>query len=140
MGKVLDIYWHFGEPGDHFLGRVLVGLPKSSPDFAVLPLNFSMTEPMLNNDVIEAMNLMYATILQKHGQASMDPTGMLLRVLPSIIYHSEWLADQARYIPGHPFATIPLLNNTKLLSWLKLIVQTESGRQLLHAMGIPPTI
>ena len=26
MGAVLDVYWHFCAPGDHFLGRVLAGL------------------------------------------------------------------------------------------------------------------
>jgi hypothetical protein len=47
MGKVLDVHWHFGEPGDHFLGRVIVGLPENSPDFAILPPHFTMTEPIL---------------------------------------------------------------------------------------------
>ena len=26
MGKILDVYWHFSEPGDHYLGRILVGM------------------------------------------------------------------------------------------------------------------
>jgi hypothetical protein len=31
MGSVLDVYWHFSEPGDHYLGRILAGLdPKKS--------------------------------------------------------------------------------------------------------------
>jgi hypothetical protein len=140
MGKVLDVYWHFGEPGDHFLGRVVVGLPENSPKFAILPPHFTMTEPILNEDVAEAMDLMYATIVQKHGGTSIDPTGILVRVLPSIIFHSEWLADQARDTPGHPFGTIPLLNNPNLLSRLKLLVTTEPGGQILRATGIPPTV
>jgi hypothetical protein len=83
MGKVLDVYWHFGEPGGHFLGRILIGLPsKNSPDFAILPPYFTITEPMLNADVIKAMQLMYA-ILQKHGGTSTDPTSILQRVLPT---------------------------------------------------------
>ena len=67
------VYWHFGEPGDHFLGRVIVGLPENSPDFAILPPHFSMTEPMLNDDIIEAMNLMYWIIIQNHGGTYIDP-------------------------------------------------------------------
>jgi hypothetical protein len=86
------------------------------------------------------MQLMYATILQKHGGTSMDPTSILLRVLPSIIFHLEWLADQARDTTGHPFGTIPLLNNLDLLSRLKLLVTTEPGSQILCATGIPPTV
>jgi len=31
MGKVLDVCWHFSEPGDTYLGRVLAGFDPSKP-------------------------------------------------------------------------------------------------------------
>ena len=40
MGAVLDVYWHFCAPGDHFLGRVLAGLDTNKPEFASLSPHF----------------------------------------------------------------------------------------------------
>jgi hypothetical protein len=56
------------------------------------------------------------------------------------MFYSEWLADQARDTPGHPFRTVPLLNNPVLLSRLKMLVTTEADGQILRATGIPPTV
>lgn len=36
IGSVLDVYWHFGSVGDHYLGRLLCGLDPNDPNFAVL--------------------------------------------------------------------------------------------------------
>jgi hypothetical protein len=30
--QILDIYWHFAKPGDHYLGRCLAGLDPSSEE------------------------------------------------------------------------------------------------------------
>jgi hypothetical protein len=35
LGRVLDLYWHFAEPGDTFLGCILAGLDPSSEEFGV---------------------------------------------------------------------------------------------------------
>ena len=37
MGKVLDVYWHFSEPGDHYLGRILAGMDPKKASFGDLP-------------------------------------------------------------------------------------------------------
>ena len=37
LGKVLDVYMHFMEPGDHYLGRILSGLDPMKQDFTALP-------------------------------------------------------------------------------------------------------
>ena len=37
LGSVLEVYWHFSEPGDQYLGRVLTGLDPNSANFGVLP-------------------------------------------------------------------------------------------------------
>jgi len=41
-------------------------------------------------DIYEAMHLMYGPILDEYNKA-IDPTGLLLFVLASVIYHSPWL-------------------------------------------------
>jgi len=57
LGRVLDLYWHFSEPGDAYLGRVLAFLQPNSPSFATLPLHFKLDEPMSNAVVNEGMLL-----------------------------------------------------------------------------------
>ena len=104
MGSVLDIYWHFCAPGDHFLGRVLAGLDPNKLEFASLPPHF-MTEfdPMEDPDISEAMHLMYGPILEQWGgNEEVEPTGLLLFVLALVIYHSEWLQNWVTVQPGHP--------------------------------------
>jgi hypothetical protein len=36
LGRILDIYWRFSEPGDHYSGCCLAGLDPNSEDFAIL--------------------------------------------------------------------------------------------------------
>ena len=67
LGRVLDLYWHFAEPGDTFLGRVLAGFDSNGEEFATLPPHWTLDDPMSNERIKEAMNLMFATILQRWG-------------------------------------------------------------------------
>ena len=62
MGKVIDVYWHFSEPGDNYLGRVLAGLNALSPEFNVLPPHFDMESPLDDPYICEAMELMFGPI------------------------------------------------------------------------------
>ena len=90
MGAVLDVYWNFFAPEDHFLGIVLAGLDTNKPEFASLPPHF-MTEfdPMEDPDISEAMHLMYGPILdQWSGNEEVNPTDLLLFVFALFIYHS----------------------------------------------------
>ena len=73
---------------------------------------------MYDPDIYEAMHLMYGPILDEYNKA-IDPTGLLLFVLASVIYHSPWLIKIVTRKPGHPFALIPLLNKLDLLQRLK---------------------
>jgi hypothetical protein len=141
LGRILDIYWHFAEPGDHYLGRCLAGLSPNSEDFAILPPHFTVGNPMENERIREAMELMYGPLLQKWaGTKDSDPTAVLLKVLPSIVYHSEFLQSIIRRVPGHPFAGIPLLNDPALLRDLKELVTIEPSPHVSTATGIPPHV
>ena len=42
MGKVLDVYWHFSEPGDHYLGRILAGMDPKKASFGDLPPHWTI--------------------------------------------------------------------------------------------------
>ena len=117
MGAVLDVYWYFCAPGDHFLGTVLAGLDPNKLEFASLPTHF-MTEfdPMEDPDILEAMHLVYGPILEQwSGTEEVDQTGLLLFVFSSVIYHSEWLQNWVTVQPVHLFCLMHFLNNLKLL-------------------------
>jgi hypothetical protein len=140
LGRVLDLYWHFAEPGDTFLGRVLAGFDPNGEEFATLPPHWILDDPMSNEKVKEAMNLMFATILQRWGCTEVDPTGVLLHCLASVVWHVDFLKDMAARHPGHPFSMIPLLSNPTLVNDLKELVTLEPKGQVTTPTGIPPHI
>jgi hypothetical protein len=140
LGRVLDLYWHFAEPGDTFLGRILAGLDPSSEEFGVLPPHWKLDDPMSNERIKEGMNLMFATILQRWGNTEVDPTGMLLFCLASVVWNSDFLKQTAAADSEHPFNMIPLLSNPDLLKDLKELVTLEPEGQVKEASGIPPHI
>ena len=140
MGAVLDVYWHFSESGDHFLGRVLVGLDPSKLEFATLPPHFYKDGNLMDDpDINEAIMVMYGPILDEYNEG-IDPTGLLLLVLASVIYHSPWLIEVITRKPGHPFALIPMLNKPDLLKRVQAKVGLKKGGQVGRVTGIPPHI
>ena len=140
MGKILDLYWHFSEPGDTYLGRILAGLDPNEESFGSFPPHWKVANPMGDAKIREAMHLMFATPLQKWGGSAVDPTGILLLCLASVVWNVEFLKATAARIPGHPFGLIPLLSNAGLLADLKLLVTIEKEGQMTVASGIPPHI
>jgi len=132
--------WHFSEPGHTYLGRVLAFLQPNSPCFATLPLHFNLDEPMLNNIVKEGMLLCFVLVLQKWHGMQVDPTGLLLRCLATMVWHSPFLMGTVAKHPGHPFAALPLLNNHELLSQLKALVMLDPVGHIRNATGIPAHI
>jgi hypothetical protein len=123
LGRILDIYWHFAEPGDHYLGRCLAGLDPNSADFAVLPPQFTVGDPM-----------------EWVGTRDSDPTAIFCKLLPLVVYHSDFLKATIQRVPGHPFSGIPLLNNLALLRDLKALVTLDPSPQVLTATRIPPHV
>ena len=69
MGKVLDVYWHFGDAGDYFLGRVLCGLDPSKSYFATLSPHFCIERNLMEDkDIERAMQNMYGPVLELFGK------------------------------------------------------------------------
>lgn len=140
MGKVLDVYWHFAQPGDCYLGRVLSGLDPNNASFAILPPHFNLDDPMTNSHVREAMYLMYGPILAQWGDKSANPTGLLLRVLASVVFHFDWVKKQARSNTSHPFNKIPLFARSELVTALSKLITTEPSTIIKKPTGIPPHV
>lgn len=140
MGKVLGVYWHYAEPGDCYLGRILAGLDAMKPSFSVLPPHFILTNPMSNLDFQEAMRLMYRPIIDKWASTKQDPTGLLLRLLASVIYHFDWVCEMAASSSDHPFKSLPLMFNTELVKRLKELITVEPSVVLDRPTGIPPHV
>jgi hypothetical protein len=140
MGKILDLYWHFAEPGDTYLGRILAGLDPNEERFGSLPPHWKVGNPMGDARIREAMHLMFGSILERWGGSAVDPTGILMLCLASIVWNVDFLKETAARIPGHPFGMIPLLSNAVLLAELKLLVTIESEGHMTVATGIPPHI
>ena len=107
VGEILYMYWHFVEPGDTYLGRILAGMDLNQEIFGLLPPHWNVDNSMGNVKIHEAMNLMFATVLQKWGGSAVDPTGILLLCLTYVVWNVEFLKSIAAAIPGHPFGMIP---------------------------------
>ena len=133
MGKVFDIYFKFGEFGDHYLGRVLAGLDPNSASFSQLAPYFK--EGIENIYIKRAMGGMFGDILKNHQSSS----AILILCLASIVHHSEFIKSVIRNNPGHPLSTLFILQDEGLLRNLKLLVSTEIS-EVMKPTGIPPHV
>ena len=109
IGSVLDVYWHFGSVGDHYLGRILCGLDPNDTKFAILPPHWTIDDPLGNELVSKAMRMTFGPILVKYGHRSENPLGVLLQCLASIVFHSDKLLETMTQHLGHDFAKLALL-------------------------------
>jgi len=85
QGSIFDIYLQFAEPGDQYLGRLIVGLDPNSPNFDVLPPHFKGGTD--NEHIQRAMELCFGPII-KAFNATHSVKGFILLCLASMVYHS----------------------------------------------------
>ena len=138
IGKVLDIYFKFGLGGDQYLGRILAFLDTNSPKFSALPPHW--IDPSSEN-VMAGLHMTFKHMMDpKHVDSDHDPTGLLKLLLASIVWHSDWLDKKRAADPQHPFAGIPILNDSELLAALKLEVTIEPNDDVNTPSGVPPHI
>ena len=141
IGSVLDVYWHFGSVGDHYLGRILCGLDPNNTNFAILPPHWKVEDPMGNSTIKEALNTMYGPILQAYSGKSENPRGIVLRCMACIVYHSDRLLETMVKYPGHDFSKLPILHNPTLLNELKQLVTIEpTPGVIVSPTGVPPHV
>jgi hypothetical protein len=141
MGSVLDVYWHFSEPGDHYLGRILAGLDPKKSSFANLPPHWTLVNPLENEHVALAMDRLYGRIMARYKNTPEDPMAMLLWCLACIVYHSESILATMVANPGHDFSKISILHDQELLHDLRLLVTTGPTPEVMATpTGIPPHV
>ena len=136
LGKVLDLYWKFSELGDYYLGRCLAFLDPDEENFSVLPPHFTLDNPLANEFVQAAMTLCFGPIIEKWG-SRLAIEGILLLMLASMIYHSDWMLERIARDPSHPFQGIPILHRPELLGKLKELVTLEPAGKMQTATGVP---
>jgi hypothetical protein len=116
IGKILELYWQFGDAGDCYAGRILAGL---------------------DQHVAEAMQLCFGSILD--GQNGID--WLLLLLLASLVHHSKFLQGMKDSVPNHPFlANIPIFCGPPLLVELKKVVIMKPSNCIPNATGLPPHV
>lgn len=141
IGSVLDVYWHFGSVGDHYLGRILCGLDPNETHFATLPPHWNLEDPLGNDMIREAMYMMYGPILQRYAGRSENPSGILLRCMACLVYHSDRLLETMVKYPGHDFSKVTILHHPTLLKDLKQLVTIQPTKGVLVSpTGVPPHI
>jgi hypothetical protein len=89
MGSVLDVYWHFSEPGDRYLDCILARLDPKKSSFATLPPHWTPVNPLENELVALAMDRLYGQIMARYKNTLRDLMAMLLLCLACIVYHPE---------------------------------------------------
>ena len=111
LGKILDVHWQFAKVDDSYLGRCLCGLDPNHSTFSILPPYLTVESPVDDVYIREGLHLMYGVLIEK------KPTSIavLVWVLASVTYASDWLLETSARHRGHPFAAIPLLQNQQLL-------------------------
>jgi hypothetical protein len=68
-----------------------------------------------------------------------NPAGLLLRCLPSLVFHSDALLEVMVKHPGHDFAKISILHDRELLDGLKKLMTTDPTPEVMTvATGMPP--
>ena len=131
IGKVLDLYFKFGDSGDCRCGRALAGLPTDSSSFSVMPPHF--TVGLENCHVNEGINLCFGVVLEAHPEI----TWLCLLCLASIVHASDYLNAVKGLVPEHPFHGIPVLNNPTLLKELKALITLKPSEKMPVATGVP---
>ena len=114
---------------------------KINPNFNVLPPHFSVVNPLENKEVLEAMECIYGTILDRwSGEPGNDPAFLLLRLLASVIFHFGWLKKVASTHTDHKFHNIPLMFRPDLVMSLNKIVNIHPSVVIAAPTGIPPHV
>jgi hypothetical protein len=88
MWPVLDVYWHFSEPRDHYPGQILARFdPKKSSCHHIG--NWKLINPLANECVALAMDMLYGQITTQYKNIPKYPMALLHWCLACIVHHSK---------------------------------------------------
>ena len=133
MGKIIDIYFKFGEVRDAYLERVLVGLDSTTEEIAMLLPYF--IQGMENETIRSALHLTFSTVCNRYS----NDISLLLLLIGSIIYHSDFLKGIISKNPGHVLGNMCILNNTDLLDKQKHLITVKLSDRMTPT-GVPSHI
>ena len=85
IGKVLDAYFSFSEPGDTCLGRILAKYNPNDSYFAPMDPHDSTQDEHLN----EAMHQIHCPILTRFKDSDSNRCGLLFLFLASVVHHEN---------------------------------------------------
>ena len=108
VGTKLDCYWHFCTIGDQYLGQIVALLNPLSQGFDVLPPHWTMTDPMLVDAILKAMNLTFGTIVTEHPTFTWQ---ILVHTLACIVFYSDKLKEQIQRHSCHDFSKVSILQS-----------------------------
>jgi hypothetical protein len=98
-----------------------------------------MEDPMAEEDICEAMELCFGTILQNwENTTDSNTTPILLCCFASLVFNNEWIFVTITTIPRHLFSGIPIINRPDLLRHLYAMVTISSDSKLMISTRIPP--
>ena len=81
---------------------------------------------------------LYVPILKSHNTKDYDPTGLLLRCLENVVYHSKNLKMEFNRNTTHVFTRIYILKNMNLMKDLsKLVTVSPTPYVMENPTGIP---
>ncbi|RHY23855.1 hypothetical protein DYB32_009043, partial [Aphanomyces invadans] len=125
---VIERYVHYDGAGDQYVGRVVVGLPLGSGDFAVLPPHFQAGSEI----VVAAAGKLNFPRLWAHQSLH----GVLTKFLASLAFHMDFLVNT---LPAkHPLLASVLFGDMQLATDLQSIVKLTSDT--MQPTGIPPRV
>lgn len=129
IGPVQDRYLKYENAGDHFLGRVVSGLPLNKPEFSVVPPHFENTKDMRMLVVLEQTFPIYM-----HHPSIF---GILLLCLASLVYHREHLKN---ILPkNHALHSTYIFRDDEEFEYLRLQISINESEDM-RASGVPPYI
>jgi hypothetical protein len=134
QGKVQDVYFNYHSTGDHYCGRLLAGLDVNSTSFKIMPPHFTVGYE--HPDVKEGIELCFDVMRKCHPNLD-HLTGVLLLLLASIVYHSDFLRSFHESDQQHGFGNIKILDDNKLLVKLKALLSVRPTDNMPIATGIP---
>jgi hypothetical protein len=141
MGAVFDAYFKWLPTGDQYLGRILTGKDPNNASFKTLPPHWNVENPLADDRIIDALKANFLSILEHHGDQSYDPTGLLLRCLACMVWHSDAILEVVHQNPSHELHSVPLFQPGSNLAELKGLVTTNPTPGVMTtATGIPPHV
>ena len=96
----------------------------------------------MDKRIIAAMLANFRTILENHGDCPKhDPTGLLLRCLACMVFHSCQIMEVIDRNPGHELSMVPLFGTDSNLQELIPLVTTNPTPGVMETVtGIPPHV